>query len=347
MACVLVVDNDHVQRTTLSHALESIGHRVVPASSGEEAIDIGRRAQPTVVVFDLVLPGLGGAGTFAALKTEIPHLVGVATSAAIGLTAGIRAARNVGAIGFLPKPIDPQVLARLLQRAMTGRSKPLGGKQVSAHALVDTLDQCDGSAGALISEAQREETLQLMLVVLFDDTLGARVLIATAREFGRFAIPRRAIKISYVARVRRTLQKALANVTVDPRALAVISRLHSPGSRGPLLSEGVAARAIGIHGAHLGRLIRRSGLSYREWCWALRLGPILRAVGVSDEQMKTIALDNGFSSTSGLDRFFHRIVGMSPTAFRVVTLDIQGHLQPHTNLTTEGLAENEDGVPGF
>jgi len=76
---VLVVDDDELIRCTMKALLEIMGHKIVLASSGEEALAklrTGLRAD--VVLLDMNMPGLGGAGTLPrirALQPELPILL--------------------------------------------------------------------------------------------------------------------------------------------------------------------------------------------------------------------------------------------------------------------------------
>ncbi len=100
MASVLVVEDDDNLRATICRGFESRRHAVFSAATGEEAIEVGRRAKPAAAVIDLALPGLGGLGAFAALKTENRRLIGIAISGVFAASDGVRASREAGAAGF-------------------------------------------------------------------------------------------------------------------------------------------------------------------------------------------------------------------------------------------------------
>ena len=58
---VLVVEDDEDTRTTLADLLRKRGYRVVTASHGGEAIDLLQRIErPTMVLCDLLMPGIVG-----------------------------------------------------------------------------------------------------------------------------------------------------------------------------------------------------------------------------------------------------------------------------------------------
>ena len=61
MAKLLLVDDSRAVTDALSRVLETYGHEVDVASSGEAALASLERALPDLVVLDLMLPGIGGA----------------------------------------------------------------------------------------------------------------------------------------------------------------------------------------------------------------------------------------------------------------------------------------------
>ncbi len=71
MAHVLVVDDDESIRETLRFALEDANHVVHEATDGVAALDMLRRSkQPMVVLLDLMMPGLDGAGVLGAVSGD-------------------------------------------------------------------------------------------------------------------------------------------------------------------------------------------------------------------------------------------------------------------------------------
>jgi len=70
---VLLIDDDELIQSSLQELLAVLGHQVIPAMSGEEALallDAG--CQPDAVILDMNMPGLGGAGTLPRLRAVRP-----------------------------------------------------------------------------------------------------------------------------------------------------------------------------------------------------------------------------------------------------------------------------------
>jgi CheY-like chemotaxis protein len=78
---VLVVEDDSDLRESLSQALRDHGFGVTPANGGQEALDLLHAgARPSVILLDLMMPGLNGWQLAAALRrdpglSQIPQVV--------------------------------------------------------------------------------------------------------------------------------------------------------------------------------------------------------------------------------------------------------------------------------
>src|SRR5256885_4292722 len=104
----------------LRHALEAQGHTVVEARDQLEAIAAMQNARPAVVLTDLRLPEGDGFGVLRAAKDHDPQLP-VIVMTAFGSIQDAVAAMKEGALDFLAKPVDPDHLLLLVERALTQR----------------------------------------------------------------------------------------------------------------------------------------------------------------------------------------------------------------------------------
>ena len=72
---VLLVDDDEDMQSSMKLILDFLGHATSVAPSGEEALAaLAAGLRPDVVVLDLNMPGLGGAGTLPRLRAAHPDL---------------------------------------------------------------------------------------------------------------------------------------------------------------------------------------------------------------------------------------------------------------------------------
>ena len=117
---VLIVEDKDSLRTMLRHALEAHGHTVLEALDEPEAVQQLRRARPVVVLTDLKLPVGDGFGVLRAAKELDPELQVVVMTAYGSIQDAVTAMRE-GAMDFLAKPIDPDHLLLMVERAMAQR----------------------------------------------------------------------------------------------------------------------------------------------------------------------------------------------------------------------------------
>jgi DNA-binding NtrC family response regulator len=114
---VLIVEDKDSLRTMLRHALEAHGHAVLEARDETEAVQQLRATRPVVVLTDLKLPVGDGFGVLRASKEIDPDLQ-VVVMTAYGSIQDAVAAMKEGAMDFLAKPIEPDHLLLMVERAM-------------------------------------------------------------------------------------------------------------------------------------------------------------------------------------------------------------------------------------
>ena len=112
---ILLVDDNPTNLQVLFQTLEGRGYKLLIAKSGEDALKIARKAQPHLVLLDIMMPGMDGYETCRKLK-EDPE---TRESAVIFLSAlddtkdKVRGLEQ-GAVDFITKPFQgEEVLARV------------------------------------------------------------------------------------------------------------------------------------------------------------------------------------------------------------------------------------------
>jgi len=120
---VLVVDDEpDVQRST-GRLLQTLGHRVLRASSGAEALDVYGQAgagEIDVVLLDMIMPGMDGEEVFARLQ-QIDPGVRVVVCSGYSRNERVEALVRRGAVGFLEKPFARRQLRDVLVDVVAGR----------------------------------------------------------------------------------------------------------------------------------------------------------------------------------------------------------------------------------
>jgi DNA-binding NtrC family response regulator len=117
---ILLVEDKDSLRTMLRRALEAQDHTVIEARDQSEAVSALRSARPGVVLSDLRLPEGDGFGVLRAAKELDPELP-VIVMTAYGSIQDAVAAMKEGALDFLAKPVDPDHLLLMVERALAQR----------------------------------------------------------------------------------------------------------------------------------------------------------------------------------------------------------------------------------
>ncbi len=65
---VLIADDDQTIRLLLTDMLVDLGHSVVAAANGAEAVEVAAAKQPDVVILDFLMPKLSGLDALKAMR---------------------------------------------------------------------------------------------------------------------------------------------------------------------------------------------------------------------------------------------------------------------------------------
>ena len=117
---VLLVEDKDSLRAMLRHALEGQGHAVIEAQDEAEAVQALRQSRPAVVLSDLRLPNGDGFGVLRAAKELDPELPVIVMTAYGSIQDAVTAMKE-GAMDFLAKPVDPDHLLLMVERAIGHR----------------------------------------------------------------------------------------------------------------------------------------------------------------------------------------------------------------------------------
>jgi len=119
MPKIMVVDDELLLRSMLKDALEEVGYTVVLAEDGRTAIARAKAESPDCILLDIMMPGLDGYETCAALKAD-PDLAAIPVLL-VSATTDLRVvdrAEQVGATTVLAKPVPIEQLEQALILAL-------------------------------------------------------------------------------------------------------------------------------------------------------------------------------------------------------------------------------------
>jgi signal transduction histidine kinase len=123
-ARILVADDEASTRHGLERLLRTEGASVALAKNGAEALSFVKRTPPDVVVTDLNMPGMDGVALCEAIRAahlEVPVIVMTAYGDMETVVRTLRA----GAVDFLVKPLDFELVKMSVERALRQHASEL------------------------------------------------------------------------------------------------------------------------------------------------------------------------------------------------------------------------------
>ena len=113
-SCVLVIDDDPVQRELMRRYLSKEGFCVRTAAGGEAGLRLARELQPVAITLDVMMPGMDGWTVLSTLKADPT----VSDIPVIMLTMLDDRERGfaLGAADYASKPVDRKRLLQILQK---------------------------------------------------------------------------------------------------------------------------------------------------------------------------------------------------------------------------------------
>ncbi len=120
---VLCIDDDPLMLDLLKEYLNDNGYNMIFALNGDEGIKKAREMKPFAITLDVSMPGKDGWDVLTELKSyedtkNIPVIM-------LTMMDNINLARSLGAVDFLQKPVDPEVLIKSINSLVQKDSKSI------------------------------------------------------------------------------------------------------------------------------------------------------------------------------------------------------------------------------
>src|SRR5436190_8464337 len=163
---ILIIDDTPANIDLLTEALERRGHEILAAPGGEAGLKIAARAQPDLILLDVMMPGRDGFAICRELKADdatrnIPVLFITAKNETASVTNGFR----VGAVDYILKPFQfEEVVSRVethlrisrLTRELQAKNTELESEVARRRTAEDARERADARFSTLSArEAQR------------------------------------------------------------------------------------------------------------------------------------------------------------------------------------------------
>jgi DNA-binding NtrC family response regulator len=114
---VLIVDDEESQRVGLASMVKAWGFTAETAADGQEALDKLSTFPAHVLVTDLMMPRMDGFELLRRLAAQGGGPPAIVVTAFGNIETAVATMHDLGAYWFLEKPIEPQALRVLLERA--------------------------------------------------------------------------------------------------------------------------------------------------------------------------------------------------------------------------------------
>jgi CheY-like chemotaxis protein len=113
MAQVLIAEDEAFTAMALVDELERLGHTVRDAPDGAVALQILQDFTPDVVVTDLMMPNVDGAGLIRSLRARSGPTIPVVLITGV---PQVKLPDGLAYDAYLGKPVDYRALGRLIER---------------------------------------------------------------------------------------------------------------------------------------------------------------------------------------------------------------------------------------
>ncbi len=135
-ASILIVDDEPSVRDSLEHWFRRDGYRVGSAGDGEEALRLLDAGRWDLVIIDMKMPGMDGLELQRRIRSRDPNAVTLILTAYGSVETAVTALKE-GAFDYVNKPVDPDELSHVVQKALEQRR--LRTENVALKAKLDEL----------------------------------------------------------------------------------------------------------------------------------------------------------------------------------------------------------------
>lgn len=176
---VYVVDDDQGMLDSTVWLFDSVGLRALPFSSGQAFLDACDPLAQACVLMDVRMPGMGGLAVQEAMRERSIDLPVIFVSGHADVPIVVRAFR-AGAVDFIEKPYNEQLLLDSVQRALSRRPVAARGQsareEVEARVTSLTPRERDILLPLVQGFSNREIAAQLCISVKTVDLYRSRVM---------------------------------------------------------------------------------------------------------------------------------------------------------------------------
>lgn len=161
---ILIVDDEKIVRESLYHWFEEDNYEVDTAEDGETALQKYEKGKYDILLVDMKMPGMSGLDLLTKVKEIDKDALVILITAFASVPTAITALKN-GAFDYITKPVDPDELAHIVNKALEQQALKIENIQLKEN--IDEIIKPDN----LIGESyQMRKVYELVYSVAITDT---------------------------------------------------------------------------------------------------------------------------------------------------------------------------------
>lgn len=127
---VLIIEDNEQNMYMVTYLLENNSYEVIQAFNGIDGINKAKETIPDIILLDIQLPEMNGYDIARELKTiEKVKDVPIIAVTSYAMAGDKEKALEAGAIGYIEKPIDPDIFVSQMESFLPPRSNnKVGGR---------------------------------------------------------------------------------------------------------------------------------------------------------------------------------------------------------------------------
>ncbi len=173
---VLIVDDEKIIRESLRHWFEDLRYHVETADSGPSALKKFIREKFSLLLIDMEMPGMNGLELLKRVKEIDKDTIVIMITAFATVSSAIAALKD-GAFDYVTKPVYPDKLAHLVEKAIEQRKLTLENK-----LLKENLVELSGQENLIGESFQMKKVYEMISTAAMSDTA---VIIRGERGTGK------------------------------------------------------------------------------------------------------------------------------------------------------------------
>ncbi|MDH3998981.1 MAG: response regulator, partial [Desulfuromonadales bacterium] len=139
MSNILIVDDDAELRGNLADVLQDAGYATVEAPNGQAALNLLDEQDFSLVLMDMVMPGMNGADTLVELKRSKPQVKVIMITAFATVQNAVNAIQK-GASDYVTKPFKIEELLATIGRVLEEARFEEGAAKIGFDSAMSSLN---------------------------------------------------------------------------------------------------------------------------------------------------------------------------------------------------------------